>query len=88
MSFWEQLKQNVSQINNSLQTNISKFKNNDFAEASMAICALIASADGSINPAERQKTTALIVSNETPGNFKSSSDRCNSLALTQGATAI
>ncbi len=72
MSFWEQLKQNVSQINNSLQTNISKFKNNDFAEASMAICALIASADGSINPAERQKTTALIVSNETLKIFPAS----------------
>jgi tellurite resistance protein TerB len=65
MSFWDQLKQNVSSINNSLQTNISKFKNNEFAEASMAICALIAAADGTINSAERQKTAALIVSNET-----------------------
>ena len=72
MSFWEQLKQNVSQINDSLQRNISKFKNNDFAEASMAICALIAAADGSINTAERQKTTALIVSNETLKIFPAS----------------
>jgi tellurite resistance protein TerB len=49
MSFWEKLKQNVSQMNDSLQTNISKFKNNDFADASMAICALIAAADGTID---------------------------------------
>ncbi|MEG4225838.1 TerB family tellurite resistance protein [Microcoleus sp. N9_B2] len=65
MSFWDQFKQNVSKINDSLQTNISKFKNNEFADASMAICALIAAADGTINSAERQKTAALIVSNET-----------------------
>ena len=72
MSFWEQLKQNVSQMNDSLQTNISKFKNNDFADASMAICALIAAADGTIDTAERQKTTALIISNETLKIFPAS----------------
>src|SRR4028119_1488602 len=72
MSFWEKLKQNVSQMNDSLQTNISKFKNNDFADASMAICALIAAADGTINTDERQKTTALIISNETLKIFPAS----------------
>ena len=72
MTFWDKLKQNVSQINDSLQTNISKFKNNDFADASMAICALIAAADGTINTDERQKTTALIISNETLKIFPAS----------------
>ena len=72
MTFWEKLKQNVSQMNDSLQTNISKFKNNDFADASMAICALIAAADGTINTDERQKTTALIISNETLKIFPAS----------------
>ena len=72
MTFWEKLKQNVSQMNDSLQTNISKFKNNDFAAASMAICALIAAADGTIDTAERQKTTALIISNETLKIFPAS----------------
>ena len=72
MSFWDKLKLNVSQINDSLQTNISKFKNNDFADASMAICALIAAADGTINTDERQKTTALIISNETLKIFPAS----------------
>ena len=72
MSFWDKLKQNVSQMNDSLQTNISKFKNNDFADASMAICALIAAADGTIDTAERQKTTALIISNETLKIFPAS----------------
>ncbi|MEG4047534.1 TerB family tellurite resistance protein [Microcoleus sp. Pol17_C1] len=72
MTFWDKLKQNVSQINDSLQTNISKFKNNDFADASMAICALIAAADGTINTDERQKTAALIISNETLKIFSAS----------------
>lgn len=72
MSFWDQLKQNVSQFNNSLQTNISKFKNNEFANASMAICALIAAADGTIGTDERRKTTDLILSNETLKVFPSS----------------
>jgi len=72
MSFWDQLKQNVSQFNNSLQTNISKFKNNDFANASMAMCALIAAADGSIDADEKQKTSDLILSNETLKIFPAS----------------
>lgn len=72
MAFWDQLKQNVSQLNNSLQTNVSKFKSTDFANASMAMCALIAAADGSIDGSERQKTTALILSNETLKIFQAS----------------
>ena len=72
MAFWDQLKQNVSKMNSSLQTNVSKFKNTEFANASMAMCALIASADGSIEGTERQKTTALILSNETLKIFQAS----------------
>lgn len=72
MSFWDQLKQNASNFNASLQTSISKFKNNDFANASMAICALIAAADGSIDANERQKTSDLILSNETLKIFPAS----------------
>lgn len=72
MAFWDQLKQNVSNMNSSLQTNISKFKSTDFADASMAMCALIAAADGSIDSSERQKTTALILSNEILKIFQAS----------------
>ena len=72
MAFWDQLKQNVSHMNSSLQTNVSKFKSTDFANASMAMCALIAAADGSIDSSERQKTTALILSNEILKIFQAS----------------
>lgn len=72
MSFWDQLKQNATNMNASLQTNVAKFKSADFANASMAMCALIASADGSIDASERQKTAALITSNETLKIFPAS----------------
>lgn len=72
MSFWDQLKQNATSMNASLQTNVAKFKSADFANASMAMCALIASADGSIDASERQKTAGLITSNETLKIFPAS----------------
>ena len=65
MSFWDRLKDNVSAMSTSLQTNVSKFKNSDFADGSMAMCAMIAAADGSIAGAEKSKTAALIANNET-----------------------
>lgn len=72
MSFWDQLKTNAATMNAQLQTNVAKFKNADFANATMAMCALIASADGSIDPSERSKTAALITSNETLKIFPAS----------------
>ena len=65
MSFWDDLKSNISNLNSTLQTSVSKFKNDDFATACMSMCALIAAADGSVDAAERQKTAALITSNDT-----------------------
>ena len=72
MSFWDQLKSNAATMNAQLQTNVAKFKSVDFANATMAMCALIASADGSIDSAERSKTAALITSNETLKIFPAS----------------
>lgn len=69
-----------------LQTSAAKFKNKEFAEGSMAMCALIAAADGSIDAVERQKTTGLILSNETlkiftPDELKTKFDfYCNKLS--------
>lgn len=65
MSFWDRLKDNISNMNSSLQTSVAKFKNEEFATGSMAMCALIAAADGSIDGVEKQKTAALITANET-----------------------
>lgn len=72
MSFWDQLKSSAESMNAQLQTNVAKFKNADFANATMAMCALIAAADGSIDASERSKTATLITSNETLKIFAAS----------------
>ncbi|MTD16336.1 Tellurite resistance TerB [Nakamurella sp. YIM 132087] len=69
MSFWNQLKSKTQEMNSSLKTKAGQFKNKEFAAGSMAMCALIAAADGSIDPQERQKTAALIMSNDVLSIF-------------------
>ena len=71
MAFWDQLKQRSQDMNAQLKTKAGQFKNRDFANGSMAMCALIAAADGSIDPAERRKTAALIMSNDVLSIFDS-----------------
>jgi tellurite resistance protein TerB len=71
MGFWDNLKNKVSDMSQSLQTNVSKFKNDKFADASMAMCALVAAADGTIDPDERKKTAGFIMSNPSLQAFDS-----------------
>lgn len=52
-------------MNAALQTNMSRYKNADFANASMAMCAMIAAADGTIDGAEKKKTAGFIMNNDT-----------------------
>ncbi|WP_232663558.1 tellurite resistance TerB family protein [Pseudonocardia sp. TRM90224] len=52
------------------KTQVSKFQNKEFANASMAMCALIAAADGSIDASERAKTAAFIGSNDVLSVFQ------------------
>ena len=72
MSFWNNVKEKISDANDSLQKNIGQFKNKRFADASMAICALVAAADGDIDADERKKTAGFIVSNESLKVFSAS----------------
>lgn len=69
MGFLDNLKSNSQQMSEQLKTKAGQFKNKDFARGSMAICALIAAADGSIDASEKQKTTALISANDTLSIF-------------------
>lgn len=69
MAFWDSLKSKTQEMNSTLKTKAGQFKNKEFAAGSMAICALIAAADGTIDPSERQKTAALIMSNDVLGIF-------------------
>ena len=65
MGFLDQLKTNAQAMNAQLQTKASQFKNADFANGCMAMCALIAAADGSVDASEKSKTATLITNNET-----------------------
>ena len=72
MAFWYNLKEKVNSMNQNLSTKVSQFKNSDFANATMAMCALVAAADGDIDSSERQKTASFIMSNETLRIFDAS----------------
>ncbi|GAY11677.1 tellurite resistance TerB family protein [Pseudonocardia sp. N23] len=72
MALWDQLKERAADMSANAKTQVGKFKNKDFANASMAICALIAAADGTISPEERSKTAGFITSNDVLSIFPAS----------------
>ncbi|MFD5556401.1 tellurite resistance TerB family protein [Streptomyces sp. NPDC127068] len=47
----------------------TELKSGSYRDASMAICALVAAADGSVDPAERQHVESLILQNDVLQNF-------------------
>ncbi|ANJ05739.1 TerB family tellurite resistance protein [Streptomyces parvulus] len=47
----------------------TELKSGSYRDASMAMCALVAAADGQVEPAERQRVEELIVTNEVLQNF-------------------
>jgi tellurite resistance protein TerB len=69
MAIWDQLKSRTQDLSQQLTTKAQQFRSKEFANGAMAVCALVAAADGSIDAAERQKTAALIASNETLAVF-------------------
>ena len=69
MAFWDSLKSKTQEMNSTLKTKAGQFKNKEFAAGSRAMCALIAAADGTIDPSERKKTAALIGSNDVLAIF-------------------
>ncbi|MBA3905745.1 MAG: tellurite resistance TerB family protein [Pseudonocardiales bacterium] len=69
MALWDQLKSRLTDLQSNTKTQVGKYKSKDFAKASMAMCALIAAADGTISPEERRKTAAFIGSNDALSVF-------------------
>lgn len=69
MGFFDQLKSRTQEMSGQLKSKVGQFKNKEFAQGSMAMCALVAAADGSIDASERQKTTDLIMSNDVLSVF-------------------
>ena len=64
MQWLKELREKGNEAIQGLQTQASKYKNGPFADATMAICALMAYADGEVTADERQKTVQFIVKSE------------------------
>jgi tellurite resistance protein TerB len=69
MALWDRLKESASTMQTQLNSKKNDLKSGAFRDASMAICALVAAADGSIDPSERRRVAGLIATNEVLQNF-------------------
>ncbi|WP_406725003.1 TerB family tellurite resistance protein [Streptomyces sp. GD-15H] len=69
MALWDRIKESASQMQTQLDAKKNDLKSGAFRDASMAMCALVAAADGSVDPSERQRVAQLISTNEVLRNF-------------------
>lgn len=69
MALWERIRESASTMQTQLNAKKNDLKSGAFRDASMAMCALVAAADSSIDPSERRKVAQLIMSNEVLQNF-------------------
>ncbi|MCP3819436.1 tellurite resistance TerB family protein [Streptomyces sp. A3M-1-3] len=69
MALWDRLKDSAATMQTQLMATKSDLKSGAFRDSSMAMCALVAAADGTIDPAERQRVASLIATNEVLQNF-------------------
>lgn len=85
MGFLSKLKESATEMQNQVSSQVKQFKNKNFADATMAVCALVAAADGNIDADERRKTASFISSNDTLAVFdvselqKTFNDFCDKL---------
>ncbi|MFI1018680.1 tellurite resistance TerB family protein [Streptomyces sp. NPDC020965] len=61
--------QMVGMLKSQLDSLKTELKSGAYRDASMAVCALVAAADGHVDPAERQNVESLILSNNVLQNF-------------------
>ncbi|MFH8618926.1 tellurite resistance TerB family protein [Streptomyces sp. NPDC017979] len=59
----------VGVLKSQLSSLKTELKSGAFRDASMAVCALVAAADGYVDPSERQQLESLILSNDVLQNF-------------------
>jgi tellurite resistance protein TerB len=69
MALWDKLREHIPTIQKQLMAKKNELKSSGFRNASMAMCALVAAADGHVDPSERQRTATLIATNEVLSNF-------------------
>ncbi|WP_131735497.1 tellurite resistance TerB family protein [Actinomadura roseirufa] len=69
MALWNRLRESTQTMQAQLLSKKNELKSGAFRDASMAMCALVAAADGNVDPSERQRTASLIAGNEVLQNF-------------------
>src|SRR3954462_12586409 len=69
MALWDRFKESASTMQTQLVAKKNDLKSGAFRDASMAMCALVAAADGTVDPSERQRVAQLISTNEVLQNF-------------------
>ena len=69
MALWDRIKESASTMQQQLEAKKNDLKSGAFRDASMAVCALVAAADGHIDPSERQRVADLISANDVLRNF-------------------
>ncbi|MFD4574467.1 tellurite resistance TerB family protein [Streptomyces sp. NPDC058417] len=69
MALWDRLKESASTMQTQLLAKKNDLKSGAFRDASMAMCALVAAADGTVDLSERQRVAQLIGTNEVLRNF-------------------
>lgn len=69
MALWDRFKESAATMQTQLMAKKNDLKSGSFRDASMAMCALVAAADGSVDPSERQRVASLIATNEVLRNF-------------------
>ncbi|MCP3769223.1 tellurite resistance TerB family protein [Streptomyces sp. MAR25Y5] len=69
MALWDRIKESATQMQSQLEAKKNDLKSGAFRDASMAMCALVAAADGSVDPSERQRVAQLIATNDILRNF-------------------
>ncbi|MDQ8708184.1 TerB family tellurite resistance protein [Streptomyces sp. LHD-70] len=85
MGLFDRFKESATQMQTQLLAKKNDLKSGAFRDASMAMCALVAAADGTIDPSERHKVAQLIATNDVLQNFPADElqrrfeDNCNKL---------
>ncbi|RLU85843.1 Tellurite resistance TerB [Streptomyces griseocarneus] len=69
MALWDRFKDSAATMQGQLVAKKNELKSGGFRDASMAMCALVAAADGSIDASERQRVASLIATNDVLQNF-------------------
>ncbi|MFD8257410.1 tellurite resistance TerB family protein [Streptomyces griseoluteus] len=69
MALWDHLKESATTMQTQLVARKNDLKSGAFRDASMAMCALVAAADGTVDPSERRRVAQLIAGNEVLQNF-------------------